>query len=74
MRFQLPNANVTNFTSDWKDGKILASLITVLKPSALPFIRPHEPLPLTSLCIDSAGWMLRSSGMMIIVEGDDRSW
>ena len=54
LKQMLPDREIVNFTSDWRDGTLLADLINVLRPGVLPSALPVGAFELTSLCIDSA--------------------
>lgn len=44
VRRQIPASNVTNFSSDWKDGSALCALVNCYAPSALPAAESLEGL------------------------------
>ena len=54
LKRMLPEREIKNFTSDWRDGTLLADLINILQPNVLPGALPVDPLALATLCISSA--------------------
>jgi len=45
-----PVSDVSNFTSDWRDGRVLYALVRVLDPAVLPAQPPDHP----EICIRMA--------------------
>ena len=55
---QLPNAHVKNFTSNWRDGQVLAQLINALQPNLVESQKYHTPFELSEACISAAGTLV----------------
>ena len=50
----LPDHNVTNFTTNWNDGTVLSALINKLKPGLIPNSGSSQPLETTRHALNVA--------------------